>query len=29
MGVGVLVIVAVFASRRQQIVERELLLDLG
>ncbi|MCU1374404.1 MAG: putative arabinose efflux permease, family [Actinomycetia bacterium] len=29
MGVAVLAIVAVFASRRQRIVERELLLDLG
>jgi hypothetical protein len=29
MGVAVLAIVAVFASRRQRILERELLLDLG
>lgn len=29
MGVAVLGIIAVFASRRQQIVERELLLDIG
>jgi predicted MFS family arabinose efflux permease len=29
MGLAVLAIVAVFASRRQRILERELLLDLG
>lgn len=29
MGIAVLAIVAVFASRRQQILDRELLLDLG
>ena len=29
MGAGVLVIVALFVSRRQRIVEHELLLDLG